>query len=329
MSFKETTSGFKFGLNIPAKKLQTPLVKSPLFKDDDEPVLDMNAALVMDAQKRKQQKKNVEHQKKLLLEDPTVYDYDGVYDAMQRDRGDRLSRIQQAKEEERKKPKYISAIKNRAEQRKVEQDIIYDKLQRKEQEKEAGEFGDLPKYVSKSWKEKLIQDKLWLENEEKRLAEEEDVTKKEDLTDFFTGLLTKNVSMGAETEKEKESRLKAEQEKVEEEKHKKEEERKLEEEKTLPEEELLRRQIRRELVEQEKQQKEKSEEELSKEKEGRRKRRAEEDEKKLRQEEEEEEMKKQKQEEQEKFKFAKRNDEVSIADAKTRYLERKKQREQQ
>jgi hypothetical protein len=46
------------------------------------------------------------------------------------------------------KPKYIYDIIKKTAERKAEQDIIYEKVLRKEQEKEKGEFGDKPIYVT-------------------------------------------------------------------------------------------------------------------------------------------------------------------------------------
>jgi len=215
MSGFPMNGGLKFGLNIPAKKATKPVAKPKvpsIFKvEDDEPALDFNAAVKADAERKKKSLKLKEEQQKAMEEDPTVYDYDGVYDAMQKQKDDRTSRINQQKEESRKKPKYIFAIKERVAERKVEQDIIHDRIERREQEKDAGEFGDLPKFVTKSYKEKLIKDKVWLEQEAEREAREEDVTQKQDLSGFYAGLLTKNVSMGAETQQEKLSKKKAEE----------------------------------------------------------------------------------------------------------------------
>eukprot|EP01118_Nematostelium_gracile_P012732 TRINITY_DN4694_c0_g1_i1.p1 TRINITY_DN4694_c0_g1~~TRINITY_DN4694_c0_g1_i1.p1 ORF type:complete len:347 (+),score=161.21 TRINITY_DN4694_c0_g1_i1:44-1084(+) len=323
----------KFGLNVPKKQTKAPVAKKPIpsiFKlDDDEPVLDMNTQIKMEAERKKKQLKNQEIQQKILEEDPTAYDYDGVYDIMQQQRGDRVARLAAAKELDKKKPKYIDAIKERAAQREIEQGIIFDRMQRKEQEKDVQEFGDLPKFVTSAYKQKLIRDKQWLEEEAEREAREGDVTKQTDMSGFYTGLFTKNVAFGAETSNEIKSKKKVKEEerkkKLEEERIKKEKEEEIARKKAmLTDEERMRIEIRKELeAKEEEELKNKTQEEIEAEKEKRRKERAEELKRKDMEEAERKEKEKAEKEELEKKKLARRNDEQSISDARARYLARK------
>ena len=57
-----------------------------------------------------------------LAEDSTVYEYDSLYDDMQRSR-----ESAKRKELEDRKPKYIQALMQKAEIRKKEQDIAYER----------------------------------------------------------------------------------------------------------------------------------------------------------------------------------------------------------
>jgi hypothetical protein len=49
--------------------------------------------------------------KAALAEDPSIYDYDGVYDAMQAERGERARQAAEAAQEEKKGSKYIESLK--------------------------------------------------------------------------------------------------------------------------------------------------------------------------------------------------------------------------
>jgi len=95
--------------------------------------------------------------------------------------------------------KYIEALKEKAEQRKREQDIVYERKLHKERSKEDHLFGDKDKFVTSAYRKKLEEEKKWLEEERRRQLQEErdDVTKKKDLSDFYFGL-AKNVAFGAQ-----------------------------------------------------------------------------------------------------------------------------------
>ena len=57
-----------------------------------------------------------------IAEDSTVYEYDAVYDDMQRDK-----EASRRKDLEERRPKYIQALMQKAEIRKKEQDIAYER----------------------------------------------------------------------------------------------------------------------------------------------------------------------------------------------------------
>lgn len=46
-----------------------------------------------------------------MAEDPNIYDYDGVYDAMQAERGERARQAAAAAKEEKQSSKYIESLK--------------------------------------------------------------------------------------------------------------------------------------------------------------------------------------------------------------------------
>ncbi|TVU00299.1 hypothetical protein EJB05_54287 [Eragrostis curvula] len=136
-----------------------------------------------------------EQQKKAMEEDPSVFAYDEVYDEMK----EKAARPKMQDKVVRES-KYIAQLKEKAEQRKREQDIIYERKLQKERSKEDHLFGDKDKFVTSAYRKKLEEQQKWLEEEKRRQRQEEkeDVTKKKDLSDFYFGLQN-NVAFGAET----------------------------------------------------------------------------------------------------------------------------------
>jgi predicted Holliday junction resolvase-like endonuclease len=74
--------------------------------------------------------------------------------------------------------KYIAQLKDKAEQRKREQDIIYERKLQKERNKEDHLFGDKEKFVTSAYRKKLEEQQKWLEEEKRRqrLEEKDDVS---------------------------------------------------------------------------------------------------------------------------------------------------------
>jgi len=140
--------------------------------------------------------KLLEQQHKAILEeDPSAFDYDGVYDQIKEQQRKTENFRSMQRLEESKKPKYIEALMKKAQERKREQDIFYDRKLQKERQKETEDFGGKDKFITSAYKKKLIEDKKWQEEEAKRLAKEEDVTKKKDLSSFYSHLLRDNVAI--------------------------------------------------------------------------------------------------------------------------------------
>eukprot|EP00894_Picocystis_sp_ML_P000827 jgi/Pico_ML_1/51344/g2397.t1 len=88
--------------------------------------------------------KNVEA---AVNEDPTVYQYDEVYEDMKME-------TKKPKVEE-KKPKYVEAILTHAKEREKERDILMERKIAREIEKEAEVYGDVEKFVTAGYKRKL------------------------------------------------------------------------------------------------------------------------------------------------------------------------------
>jgi len=109
----------------------------------------------------------------------------------------------------------------KAQHRQQEQDIIYERKLRKDREQEDHLYGDKDKYVSTSYKLKLMEQKKWEEEQAKKDAQDQDVTQKEDaMRRFHLALLNRrNVAAGSEddaikrdAERKREEELKRKQE---------------------------------------------------------------------------------------------------------------------
>jgi coiled-coil domain-containing protein 55 len=145
-----------------------------------------------------------------VLADPSVYDYDGVYEEVHADRKEaaRAAEAKQAAEKARRAPRYISNLLEQAKMREVEQDRVYDRKLAKEREEGDKEHGEAEmKFVTGAYKRKLIEQEKWqlaqdLEEQKEKAAEEH--MKKQGsalgggMAGFYSNLLTKNIAMGGD-----------------------------------------------------------------------------------------------------------------------------------
>ncbi|KAH7680735.1 coiled-coil domain-containing protein 55 [Dioscorea alata] len=185
----------KYGLQLrqpkkPPAPARQPL-RPPAFAADDDD--DVEQEISRQASKNKALQKIEEQHKKAMEEDPSVFDYDGVYDEMK----EKIARPKLEDKSERV-PKYIHSLKVAAEKRQRNQEIVFERKLLKERSKDDHLYADKEKFVTRAYKEKLLEEQKWLEEERKRqiLEEKEDVTKKKDLSDFYFSL-SKNVAFGA------------------------------------------------------------------------------------------------------------------------------------
>ncbi|GFZ17746.1 nuclear speckle splicing regulatory-like protein [Actinidia rufa] len=163
----------KYGLQLRQQSQQKkqpgrPPIPNPLgFRDEDED--DVEREISRQASKNKALKDIEDQHKKALEEDPSVFDYDGIYDEMKEKVVQPL-----AHDRQERKPKYIQALIDKAKQQK-------------------------DKFVTSAYKKKLAEQAQWMEEERIRQLREEkdDVTKKNDITDFYFNL-SKNVAFGAQ-----------------------------------------------------------------------------------------------------------------------------------
>ncbi|PIA32154.1 hypothetical protein AQUCO_04500031v1 [Aquilegia coerulea] len=208
----------KYGLNLRIRPQNRPQVAQPVIinavgfgnnNDDEEDENDVNQAIARQQLKTRAHREIEEQQKKALEEDPTVFDYDGVYDKM---KVEAVRPLQVDKQE--RKSKYIERLMEKAKQREREHEIVYERKLAKERSKDEHLFADKDKYLTSAYKKKLAEQEKWLEEERRRelREEKEDVTKKSDITDFYLNL-SKNVAFGAKGDEP--SRQVKQEEKVE------------------------------------------------------------------------------------------------------------------
>ncbi|XP_059659643.1 uncharacterized protein LOC132306319 [Cornus florida] len=202
----------KYGLQLrvqPSQKKKQP-TRPPLptpigFQDEDDN--DVEKEISRQASKNKALKDIEEQHKKALEEDPSVFDYDGVYDEMK----ENVVRPV-AHDRQERKSKYIQTLMEKAKEREREHEIVYERKLAKERSQDEHLYADKDKFVTSAYKKKLAEQAKWLEEERLRQLREEkdDVTKKSDISDFYFNL-SKNVAFGSkEAESRKNRRLREE-----------------------------------------------------------------------------------------------------------------------
>ncbi|XP_060533484.1 nuclear speckle splicing regulatory protein 1 [Cylas formicarius] len=192
----------QYGLIIPNKGkqhlVQAPIARPSIFDNDsdsDAPPPSLKPTGL--GKIRKQDKLN---QNKALEEDPTVYQYDEVYDVMEQSRKE--SKL--ARKDLDKKPKYITKLLAAAERRKRENERRIERQVQKEREAEGEEFNDKESFVTTAYKKKLEEMKE-LEEQEKReeyLESIGDVTKQGNLDGFYRHLYHQKVNYDDDKVKE-------------------------------------------------------------------------------------------------------------------------------
>lgn len=132
-----------------------------------------------------------------LAEDPTAFDYDGVFDAMQQQRAVHAN----AARARDNKPRYIGSIIEAAKLRTIENDRVYERKLLKEREVDKELYEDKEKFITGAYRAKLAERaahdaKL---REQAQLEAQQDVTKRRDLSDFHRNLLFGDMAPAAPT----------------------------------------------------------------------------------------------------------------------------------
>ncbi|VIO90660.1 Hypothetical 45.1 kDa protein C16C10.6 in chromosome III, putative [Brugia malayi] len=95
-----------------------------------------------------------EHEK-ALAEDPTIFDYDNVYEELQANKNQKIAEIKAADKE--RKSKYAEQILEAHKKRLLAQQSREERKQQKEREAEAGQFDDKEKFVTSAYKKQLAE----------------------------------------------------------------------------------------------------------------------------------------------------------------------------
>lgn len=134
--------------------------------------------------------------------DPTIYQYDELYDDIKEQRD-----VQKVRKPEDKKPKYIERLLVSAETRKKEYERRIERQVQKERELEGEEFADKESFVTASYRAKLEEMKA-AEEVEKRdeyLEAIGDVTKQRDLGGFYRHLYEQKMGPDGNKDAKKEA----------------------------------------------------------------------------------------------------------------------------
>ncbi|XP_016993336.2 nuclear speckle splicing regulatory protein 1 [Drosophila takahashii] len=125
-------------------------------------------------------------QEKALAEDPTIFQYDELYDDMD----SRREEAKQSKSQEPRKPKYIARLMEHAERRKLEKELRIERQVQKDREAEGEMYKDKDTYVTAAYRKKLESIRQMQEQEQRDeyLEAIGDVTKQRDLGGFYRHL---------------------------------------------------------------------------------------------------------------------------------------------
>merc|ERR1712083_788739 len=135
---------------------------------------------------------------KALEEDPTVYQYDEVYDKIEENKIEKEA----SKKEVDRKPKYIKQLLKTADVRKKEHERRVERQVQKEREEEGEEFKDKESFVTSAFRKKM-EEMAKEEEEEKRQDAIEaalDVRKQGDMSGFYRHIYRQ--TMGEEVVRE-------------------------------------------------------------------------------------------------------------------------------
>ncbi|XP_018315880.1 nuclear speckle splicing regulatory protein 1 isoform X1 [Mycetomoellerius zeteki] len=202
----------QYGLILSKKQQQSTTPKlGNVFGDDNASDEEDGTDWVRKALKAEGEKNRMKKQTKLdiqkaLDEDPTIYQYDEVYDDLERSKG----QLDDASKQKEKKSKYIQKLLKTAERRKKEQEHRIERMVQKEREAEGEMYADKESFVTSAYRAKLEEFKKMEEEEAKmnRLEAIGDVTKQQDMSGFYRHLYEQTVDYKGETNEDESSKAK-------------------------------------------------------------------------------------------------------------------------
>lgn len=182
---------FRYGLILPEKRANLQALKPAAFQSDSDSDSNSRPNVPTLAEQSVIKPKDLSAQQKAIQEDPTVYQYDEIYDKIETKKQE--SKL--ARKDVDKKPKYISKLLQSANRRKRENELRIERQVQKDRVAEGDEFKDKEEFVTSAYKKKL-EELRELEEQEKReeyLEQIGDVTKQSDLGGFYRHLYEQQV----------------------------------------------------------------------------------------------------------------------------------------
>ncbi|OAD62353.1 Nuclear speckle splicing regulatory protein 1 [Eufriesea mexicana] len=185
----------QYGLILPKKQQYiTPKVNNVFGDNNDSDEEDgtdwVKRALQAEGEKNKMKKQTKLNMQKALKEDPTIFQYDEVYDDIER-----IKDQSKTAKDEKKKPRYIQNLLKAAERRKKEQEYRIERMVQKEREAEGTMYADKESFVTSAYRAKLEEFKRMEEEENKmdRLEAIADVKKQQDMSGFYRHLYVQTI----------------------------------------------------------------------------------------------------------------------------------------
>ena len=121
--------------------------------------------------------------------DPTIYDYDAVYDSLKAAAAAAKKEDDEAGAAEQKRPKYFDALQKAADVRERDRQIAEEKRLKRERDAEGDEFADKEKFVTEAYKRQQEANRKLEEEEARREEEERKRNKNRGMADFYKTML--------------------------------------------------------------------------------------------------------------------------------------------
>ncbi|KAM3724677.1 Nuclear speckle splicing regulatory protein [Dirofilaria immitis] len=148
----------KYGLILKKpSELPKPIVKpvaAAFASDDDDGIEIASSSEITSSTVRAKMQAKREHEK-ALAEDPTIFDYDNIYEELTAEKNQKIAKIKAADKE--RKSKYAEQILETHKKRLLAQQSREERKQQKEREAEAGQFDDKEKFVTSAYKKQLAE----------------------------------------------------------------------------------------------------------------------------------------------------------------------------
>ncbi|KAH3757554.1 coiled-coil domain-containing protein 55 [Pelomyxa schiedti] len=133
-----------------------------------------------------------------LRQDPTVYEYDSLYDEIKASSArPNVRDSESGGPGSRRAPKYMGSLKDMAVKRRQFLDVAFVNKIRNESARDKAVYGETDAYITQSYKDHLKKNQQWIEDDARAAAGDQNDPSQLDMTRFYTTLLTRNEAFGA------------------------------------------------------------------------------------------------------------------------------------